>query len=969
MFRFALTIFVSAFLLFQVQPLIGRFILPWFGGGPSIWTSCMLFFQILLLGGYLYAHLISVKLNLKTQVITHLSLLAASLLFLPIAPRDSWKPTADQSPLLQILLLLLATVGGPYFMLSSTGPLMQKWFSHASPGKSPYRLYALSNIGSLLALLSYPFLFEPSLTLRQQVSSWSTVYGAYVALAAWCAIPLWRSLNAVAIVSADADSVRSDTLIAPSKMSSETAEARAARPAIGTLLLWLGLAACSSAMLLATTNQLCIDVATVPFLWVLPLSLYLVSFIICFDSPQWYDRRAYGILLLVCAPIACWLISEGADVNISKQVVLYSTILFACCMTCHGELVGCKPHPQYLTLFYVLISAGGALGGTFVAIVAPYMFHGYWEYHISLVACCAMTMIAWCVQKIWRRTPSAEFWSCAAVVGAHIAIVWHFVYVPFSAFINATDEIVLFGVYASLHFLCLVLTGVLAPRPRLMITVWLILLVISSGWLVSYSQWNFPARVTTQLQTVLALAALLSPITAITLYWLCRKLSASASALRFFFVGLMYVAASVICGFLFYQEWNAVKGMPDVQHQRMYLFLMAVGALSPLMVAGRLWLSGFQEVMAWRFFSLGLVYPLMSVFAGGLYYLNRMEDWQAISLLFTTAAALMMEWSSSGFRGPQQASLGFWFWVPSITLLLLLSNRLAEIVKSDNESTASVSTIQTSRNFYGVLRVRHEAAEDNDGDFIPAKKALTHGQIRHGFQYDDDYWKRQPTTYYGRESGIGLAILNSRQHAQETDQHALRVGVVGLGTGTLAAYGEPGEYFRFYDINPDVVKLSDSIFTYLKDTPAKTEVVVGDARIVMEREIAAGQNQQFDVLAIDAFSSDAIPVHLLTSECGDIYRQHLRPGGILAIHISNRFLDLNPVSRGMADHLGWQAVRIENGNDDANGVFSSTWILLTSRTDLATDPVIEEQSEPWLDEDPILHWTDDYSGLWRILTF
>jgi hypothetical protein len=181
--------------------------------------------------------------------------------------------------------------------------------------------------------------------------------------------------------------------------------------------------------------------------------------------------------------------------------------------------------------------------------------------------------------------------------------------------------------------------------------------------------------------------------------------------------------------------------MPDVQHQRMYLFLMAVAALFPLAVAGHLWLSGFQEVVSSRFFTLGLIYPLMSVVAGGLYYLNQMEDWQAISLLFTTAAGLMMEWSSSGFRGPQHASLGFWFWVPSITLLLLLSNRLAEIVKSDSESTASISTIHTSRNFYGVLRVRHEAAEDDDGDFIPAKKALTHGQIRHGFQFDDDYWK------------------------------------------------------------------------------------------------------------------------------------------------------------------------------------------------------------------------------------
>ena len=354
MFRYAVTIFVSAFLLFQVQPLIGRFILPWFGGGPSIWTSCMLFFQILLLGGYLYAHVISVKLKPRTQVMTHLSLLAMSLVFLPIAPGDTWKPMADQSPLLQILLLLLATVGGPYFMLSSTGPLMQKWFSQSSPGQSPWRLYALSNVGSLLALLSYPFVFEPWLALRQQVWSWSVVYGAYAALATWCGIRYLQhqSVAATKLLSTDENMNSAPALSAD--------EDRTIRPGTGTMLLWLGLAACSSAMLLATTNQLCIDVATVPFLWVLPLSLYLISFIICFDSPQWYDRRAYGLLLLACSPVACWVVNEGADVNISKQVAIYATILFACCMTCHGELVSCKPHSRYLTLFYVLISAGGA---------------------------------------------------------------------------------------------------------------------------------------------------------------------------------------------------------------------------------------------------------------------------------------------------------------------------------------------------------------------------------------------------------------------------------------------------------------------------------------------------------------------------------------------------------------------------------------------------------------------------------
>jgi hypothetical protein len=396
---------------------------------------------------------------------------------------------------------------------------------------------------------------------------------------------------------------------------------------------------------------------------------------------------------------------------------------------------------------------------------------------------------------------------------------------------------------------------------------------------------------------------------------------------------------------------------------------MVMAGLSPFMAGVRLWLFGLPDEVSRRLLMLGAVYPNVCATCGVLLWFRWIESWQAISLTSTTAAAVMMEWSSVGFRGPSKASLGFWFWVPSITVILLFGNWMAESIKFDDASSESTKTVHTSRNFYGVLRVRYEASEEDDDDFIPPKYSLTHGQIKHGFQFVDDYWKRQPTTYYGRESGIGIAISLSRQLARDTDQHPLRVGVVGLGTGTIAAYGEEGESFRFYDINPDVLKLSDKFFTYLKDSPAKTDVVIGDARIVMERELAAGDSQQFDVLAIDAFSSDAIPVHLLTSECGDIYRQHLRPDGILAVHISNRFLDLNPVSRGLAKHLGWQAVRIENDGDDLTGVYSSTWILLTSRRDLADNAEIQAAEEPWEENERILHWTDDYSGLWQVLSF
>lgn len=897
MFRYAVTIFVSAFLLFQVQPLIGRFILPWFGGGPSIWTSCMLFFQILLLGGYLYAHLISVKLKPRTQVITHLSLLAISLVFLPIAPSDSWKPVADQSPLLQILLLLLATVGGPYFMLSSTGPLMQKWFSQSTPGQSPWRLYALSNIGSLLALLSYPFVFEPWLALKQQVWSWSIVYGAYAALATWCGIRYLQHQSAAAMSVLPSGENRNS-----SASASSAEDARASRPGIGRMLLWLGLAACSSAMLLATTNQLCIDVATVPFLWVLPLSLYLISFIICFDSPQWYDRRAYGLLLVACGPVACWVISEGADVNISKQVVIYATVLFACCMTCHGELVSCKPHARHLTLFYVLISAGGALGGAFVAIVAPYTFHGYWEYHLGLVACCIVTLIAWCAQRVWLRTPSAAFWIWASIVTANVSVVAWFVYSPLEPAIDATHETIVFGVYGLIQFLGLIVTGSLERRWKGLVAVWVLFSAVLCAWFIGYGTWQFPGAMSTTIRTVMIASAIVSPIVATAALW---------------------------CSHWIERTW------PNAASNRHYI--------------------------------PGMVYAVVGLVCGGLYYFNKIEQWQAVSLLTTAGASLLMEWSARGFRGPERASLGFWLWVPAITLILFLSNRLAVIVKSENVVDDHKQTVYTSRNFYGVLRVQKESSEA-DENFIAPKYSLTHGQIKHGFQFIDEYWKTQPTTYYGRESGVGIVIQMSRERQPENEKRPLRVGVVGLGTGTIAAYGEKGDTFRFYDINPDVVALSDRFFTYLHDSPAKTEVVIGDARIMMEREIADGKSQQFDILAIDAFSSDAIPVHLLTSECGDIYRQELRPGGILAVHISNRFLDLNPVSRGLAEHLGWKAYQIENSSSLLSGVFSSTWILLTSDAELGSDPAFLKSVTPWKDDEKILHWTDDYSGLWQVLS-
>jgi hypothetical protein len=386
---YALTIFTGAFLLFQVQPLIGKYILPWFGGGPGVWTTCMLFFQVLLLGGYAYAHFSSRWLKARSQAALHLGLLAAALVVLPIIPGNSWKPHGGGNPTLQILALLTVTLGLPYFVLSSTGPLLQHWFSRTNPGRSPYRLYALSNIGSLLALVTYPVYFETHFTRKAQAGLWGWGLVLYVLGCGFCALRVWKAGQ-------------------PEKPSSAGEERETARTSTDSVLaplsslhciLWLLLPACASVLLLATTNKMCQDVAVIPFLWVLPLALYLLSFIICFDSPRWYKRFPYTLGLIAACIGICWALFEGTDLSLYKQVGIYSGGLFICCMICHGELYRLRPDPRHLTLFYLMIAAGGALGGIFVVAAAPFLFTDYYELQWGLLFCGLLFVLVCLVER------------------------------------------------------------------------------------------------------------------------------------------------------------------------------------------------------------------------------------------------------------------------------------------------------------------------------------------------------------------------------------------------------------------------------------------------------------------------------------------------------------------------------------------------------------------------------------------
>ena len=366
---YAVTIFLSAFLLFQVQPLIGKYILPWFGGSPAVWTTCMLVFQVLLFGGYAYAHMTTHYLSPRHQGYLHIGLLVLALVTLPITPDASWKPTNSDWPAVKIILLTLSSVGLPYFILSSTGPLVQSWFSRTHVGQSPYRLYSLSNVGSLLALVSYPFVVEPSFSTATQSILWSLFFAAFALLCSCSAVTMWQR----AAVNVEA-------------AATEAVVVEAVGPTWSMTGLWFGLAMTASVMLLATTNQVCLDVAVIPFLWVLPLALYLVTFILCFDSDRWYSRRFYSAAAAVLLFATVLMGAQGSQTSLVLQIAVYFSALFSTCMVCHGELVALKPNPKFLTAFFLTISAGGAAGGLFVGLLAPLIFASYYELQFGIAA-------------------------------------------------------------------------------------------------------------------------------------------------------------------------------------------------------------------------------------------------------------------------------------------------------------------------------------------------------------------------------------------------------------------------------------------------------------------------------------------------------------------------------------------------------------------------------------------------------
>jgi hypothetical protein len=765
MAAYALTIFTGAFLLFQVQPLIGKYILPWFGGSPGVWTTCMLFFQVLLLGGYAYTHCTSRWLKPRTQAVVHLALLVLSLTLLPITPADAWKPRGGGNPTLQILLLLGVSIGLPYFVLSATGPLIQQWFSQARPGVSPYRLYALSNVGSLLALVSYPFFFETHFTRKTQAALWACGLIAYVLFCGFCAVRLWKAEGKKQKAEAD-----------PTKRASPTTPAPPINPQPSTINrgLWLLLPACASVLLLATTNKLCQDVAVVPFLWVAPLALYLLSFIICFDSPRWYVRYPFTLALIAALGGFCWALFHGSDWGLAKQVAVYCGGLFICCMVCHGELYRLKPDPRHLTGYYLMIAAGGALGGLFVAAAAPLLFTDYYELHWGLFLCGLLFLLV-----------------CLCERGA----------------------------------------------------------------------------------TPLPLASLASPPTSAWRWLACTLVLVVFAGLDRFLARLPPHATALSKG----------------------------------------WFTGF-----------------------------RVGTWSLLALLVVFWVLRRKFHSFAHWRGLACACL-------SLGLVALGAVLWTQVGDSDSDQ------VYRSRNFYGVLTVYEHEKNDPESHYF----LLQHGRITHGLQFADPERATWPISYYGPQSGLALAVAALPSGPR-------RIGVAGLGTGTLAAFARAGDTVRFYEINPEVQTLAGSRFSYLSQCLGRVEIVPGDARLSLERE----PPQHFNLLVLDAFSSDSVPMHLLTREAFEIYARHVEPGGIIAVHISNHYLDLEPVVGNLTRHFGYHQALIDyEESEDEWWLYGSTWVLLTHNEQLLNSAAIRGAATPATrtNSPKIALWTDDFASLFPII--
>jgi hypothetical protein len=900
---FALTLFTSATLLFLVQPIIGKMITPLLGGTPAVWNTCMVFFQAILLVGYAYAHASTAWLGVRRQAAFHLAILLTPFLFFPLAVNPDLIRGGLDNPIPQLLLLLVTSVGVPFFVLSTSAPLLQKWFSSTDhpAARDPYFLYGASNLGSMLALLGYPTLVEPYLWLRQQTWSWAVGYGLLVLLVGACAVMMWLSAPARPEPQPEADEEPEIAPAAPANVDGiQAAGARvgvaAGRPALckstgeapradklpveltGEVtwlrrLRWVALAAVPSSLMLGATTYMTTDIAAIPLLWVLPLAVYLLTFIIVFSKVPRVVHTIFVLLLPLTLLLLLFMtLSDLRPTKIAYTLALHLLTLFVAAMVCHGELARDRPATKHLTEFFLWMSFGGVVGGMFNALVAPVVFNGVVEYQLAMVAACLLLPPLGLTGDS-RYAFYTDFALAAVCLTVGSALIAMRLWVGDLSFSTPTNT-----AYA-----------------------WYAVALVLMAALGVFGMWRLRGASSRD-----SAADRLLPLGVVF----------GVLALNVFGLGLVALLARAYAGTV-----GGVALLP-------LLLISAVvngGAIFLLY-----WLRGGDERLPARI-DLLLPFALLLLSVGLIWGLDTKPILRQVRGMS----------ESVGLESFQLRSFVM-FGIPAMICYTAIERSVrfglcvAAVLLAVGFTTEFDSTVVTQeRSFFGVLRV------ESDG----ASLSLVHGTTLHGRQFFTGPQAGQPMTYFHRTGPIGHVLYAYNPDTKDGEPKP-NIGIIGLGTGTLACYAQPGQHMTFYDIDPVVRKLAydpGAYFTYVdlaRQRGAKMDLVMGDAKLTLERQHPT-EDEKYDIFIVDAFSSDAIPVHLITYQAVQLYLDRMRPDGVLCFHISNRYLDLKPVLANIADQYtrdhkkqGDELVGYYmNDTEDEVGKAGSTWVVLCRSAD------------------------------------
>jgi hypothetical protein len=807
--------------------MIAKMVLPLLGGTPAVWNTCMVFFQAALLAGYAYAHAISNWLGVRWQLVVHSIILLVPLAVLPIGIGGSL-PDAESNPIPWLLAVLSISVGLPFLVLSTSAPLLQKWFAYTGhpSGKDPYFLYAASNLGSMLALLSYPTLVEPFLTLKayaqhsgdvrtsvwmSQSWLWAAGYVLFILLMMACARAVWKSQSASATAEIDSEAL-------------PTKDEPAAKPAILTRLRWVALAFVPSSLMLGVTTHITLDIAAIPLLWVMPLALYLLSFILVFAKWPSVLHRTMILVMPLLVLLIAFLMESGLRIFISGLISLHLAMLFVVALACHGELARNRPPVRYLTQFYLLMSLGGVLGGLFNALVAPLAFNGIYEYPIAIACACLLLPPMSPSKSVWISRLFPQRFAGLIGVGIDIGLA----------------------------------------------------MLLGLG---TFGLFVFMGMTANEMQTA------------------GEKLGGA-------YLWLANTFAPMHDGM-----WNGVQRFVDwFNRASLNLAETRIGSI-------RIW-RGLQIASS----------PVMTIIEFGLPTL--------LCYLFVTR--------------PLRFGLG--------VAAFFMAGLLYDAGHHGSEVLYQV------RSFFGVMKVKYQVVKsDDDDDDLPQKTypeyTLVHGTTLHGTQIRTKELEHEPISYYHWTGPVGQIFDSFEKTGARKN-----VAVIGLGSGTMSAWGEPGMRMTFYDIDPAVVKIAKNpeYFTYFTDSPADKHIILGDARL----RIAEANDKEYDLIVVDAFSSDAIPIHLITREAIALYLQKLTDNGVLAVHISNRYLLLETVLGNIAQDLGVPGLFNYDSKDKGEvGKTASEWTVLAKNRQALGNLTEDGRWTPLKVNPAIGVWTDDFSNL------